>query len=319
MTIDNKLTYLQKVALEGEIAFSLCTAAHDSEIKFRTYLILREVDDEVKPFIIDCIKKSVTFDEDIIDRIYLEVISNITPVWLWIEEVISEIKLYTSKADPVLAGIAGPRLSIDKTKERKKMVESAFIAFARNAIFISPSSAQQLFNEIQNDYELEFLHRACFYLQDCCSKAMDITKETEVPEELMSCLFDIKKTLNFAAETKALIEDKPKKKQYSRITNLPLPGGDIPIEGTVVIIGSPDIVNHTHGTQSSPDVSYVVKKVFTDSGLSTEIRTCKTEAEANAFIEKVEKEYPELNKVCEFRVVRINAKEKNNKWSSKDS
>ena len=84
--MEENLTYLQKAALKGEIGFALSTAAHDAEIKFRIYLILKEVEERFKPFIIECVKEAVNFDETIIDRIYLEVLNNTIPVWLWIDQ-----------------------------------------------------------------------------------------------------------------------------------------------------------------------------------------------------------------------------------------
>ena len=73
MSIENDLTYLQKVALKGEIAFALSTAAHNTEIKLRTYLFLKEVGAELRPFILECIKEAVTFDESEIDRIKVSI------------------------------------------------------------------------------------------------------------------------------------------------------------------------------------------------------------------------------------------------------
>ena len=343
MPIEENLTYLQKVALKGEIGFALSTSAHNAEMKFRIYLILKEVEDKFKPFIIECVKESVTFDETIIDRIYLEVINNSIPVWLWIEEVIADIKLHLAIADAGLAGITGSKLSINKVQERKNLIESAFVLFAREALILSPDSAEQLFDEILNDNDLEFLYNACFYLKTCCPEIRAIRKGAikEVPEELMSCLFDIKKTMSFAIETKALSalnRAELKESRYQKITKSPLPTSDI--HGEIIAQGSFTIDNtisheelsnyisekiaelfegnsHTH-TTTTPSTVYVVKKVFTDSGLSTDIRICKTKEEAFNFVKKIEEEYPELTNTCEFQVhtEKVHDREKN-QWGPK--
>ena len=257
MTIEENLTYLQKVALKGEIGFALSTATHDAEIKFRTYLILKEVQDQFKPFILECIKESVTFDEDIIDRIYLEILNDTVPVWLWIDQVISDIKLHITSAE-MGSVLSSNRLSIDKLQERKNLVESAFVLFVRETIIVSTNASEQLLNQILDDYDLEFLHNACFYLKSCCAEIRNLKgEETEkdIPDEIMSCLFDIRKTLSFAVETKSLSDMNKRsseKRRYKKITNLPLPTEelteDIIAEGSFTIDGT--ITHHGHRISS---------------------------------------------------------------------
>lgn len=342
--MEENLTYLQKTALKGEIGFALATSAHDAEIKFRIYLILKEVEEKFKPFIIECVKEAVTFDESIIDRINLEVISNTVPVWLWIEEIIADIKLHLSIADAGLAGIAGSKLSINKVQERKNLIESAFVLFAREALILSPDSAEQLFDEILNDNDLEFLYNACFYLKTCCPEIRAIRKGAvkEVPEELMSCLFDIKKTMSFAVETKALSalnRAERRESRYQKITKSPLPTsesheeiiaqGSFTIDSTISHEELSNYIsekiaelfegnNHTRTNTNPSTTVYVVKKVFTDSGLSTDIRICKTKEEAINFVKKIEEEYPELANTCEFQVhtEKVHDREKN-QWGPK--
>lgn len=341
MPIEENLTYLQKVALKGEIAFALSTSSHDAEIKYRTYLILKEVDEKFKPLIIECIKEAVTLDEDVIDRIYLEVVNNTVPVWLWIDEIIADLKLPLKFADASSAVALGSKLSIDKVKERKNLIESAFIMFAREATMISPTAVEQLIERILNDYDLDFLESACFYLQDCIKEVRALRKEgTEIPEELMSCSFDIKRILNFAIETKALSElnkaERKINKRYQKITKQPLPTEDatesfvMNMDSTItheqlsqyisekiaeLFEGSP--INTAKVTPA--DTVYVVKKVFTDSGISTNIRVCRTEEEAVDFIKKIVKECPELMNVCEFQVHTERKNDKKDKWKPKDS
>jgi hypothetical protein len=322
MSMEENLTYLQKVALKGEIAYTVSTSAHDAEIKFRTYLILKEVSNKYRPLVVECIKEAVTFDESIIDRIYLDVIYNNTPDWLWVDEIISDIKLYTSIPDTSYA--TGIKLSINKLKERKNIIESAFILFARKALLISHSSVEKLLDKILDDYDLEFLHSACFYLKNGCSEIRCIKGDIkEVPEELMSCLFDVKKLLSFTIETDSLKEDFTNKGHAEEVTSgiihgsivLPIPEDFPKSNEEVSKYISEKIAELFEGKISKPSPSktvYVVKKVYIGSGLSTDIRICKTEEEARNFVEKVVKEYPELTKTCEFQIhmEKINGKEK---------
>ena len=38
---EDKLTYLQKVAIKGDISHALLTCAHNADVKFRFYMILK--------------------------------------------------------------------------------------------------------------------------------------------------------------------------------------------------------------------------------------------------------------------------------------
>ena len=336
--IEEQLTYLQKTALKGEIGFALSTSSHDTEIKFRTYLILKEVEDKFKPFIIECIKEAVTFDETIIDRIYLEILNGTVPVWLWIEEAIADIKIHLTSAQISSSVLTGLKLSIDKLQERKNLIESAFVLFAREAMMISPLAVEQLLGEVLEDNDLSFLQSACFYLKESCKEIQKFKNSEEVPDKLMSCVFDIKKILSFGIETKELSRlnrFENKQRTYEKITKQPLPTeitGEVLAEGSFTVTSEEisqyisekiaelfegNVSNHSYLKPKQPSSTvYVVKKVFTDSGISTDIRVCRSEEEAVNFIKKIIKEYPELTNVCEFQVERINDKEKNN-WGQK--
>jgi hypothetical protein len=339
--IEEQLTYLQKAALKGEIGFALSTSSHDTEIKFRTYLILKEVEDKFKPFIIECIKEAVTFDETIINRIYLEILNGTVPVWLWVEEAIADIKIHLNSAQISSSILTGLKLSIDKLQERKNLIESAFILFAREAMMISPLAVKQLLEEVLEDNDLDFLQSACFYLQESCKEIQKFKNSEEVPDKLMSCVFDIKKILSFGIETKELSRlnrFEKKQKTYEKVTKQPLPTeitGEVVAEGSFTVdntftseeisqyisekiaeLFEGNVSTHSYLKPKQPSSTvYVVKKVFTDSGISTNIRVCRSEEEAVNFIKKIIKEYPELTNVCEFQVERINDKEKNN-WGS---
>lgn len=320
MTIEENLTYLQKVALKGEVALALSTASHDTEIKYRIYLILKEVEDRFKPFIIDCLKGSLTFDEHIIDRIYLEILNNQVPVWLWVEEVIADIETHLSIANSGLSIIPDSKLSIDKLQERKNIIESSFMYFVRDAIILSPSAVEELLEKVLLKDNLDFLHEACFFLKSFCKEAKALAGENaEVPEELMSFTFDAKRILSFSAETAGLekLNRKAKKKVQSRNNTTNLQGnfvihGELDINNTITYEQLSNCISKkiaelfeeavAPSTVERPDTAYVVKKVFTDSGITTDIRICKTEEEAVNFVKRIVQEYPDITRSCEFRV-----------------
>jgi hypothetical protein len=320
----SKLTYLQKTALKGELALALSTSAHNTDIKYRTYLILKEVAPEYRAAIVECLKEMITFEESELDRIYLEVQNGTTPVWLWIEECIADIKFSLSTADPSLKYT---RISIESKKVRETLIESSFISFARKAILISPEAAEQLFNEILEDQDLEFLSTSCAYLKDSCSEVKAIKRLKSTPSKIMNHSFDIKNILNFNIETKTLSiinnEEEPatSKTEWAEPSNPVIIEGPMSHEQIAQCISNKiaelfgEAPNPSTSKSATDNVVYVVKKVFTDSGLSTDIRECKTKEEALNFIKDIEKKYPELASVCEFKVhtEKINDREKE-KW-----
>lgn len=329
MSIENDLTYLQKTALKGEIAYAVSTCSHNADIKYRLYLILKDINDELKPFILEAFKEAVTFDEEIIDRIYLETLSDQTPDWLWVEKVVSDIEVSIKLGD---TGYVGAKLDINKINERKKIVESAFISFGRTAILLSPLSANLLFNTILENNNLNFLNTACFYLKSICNEAINKNPNAEVKKEIMELEFDIRGMLHVSNETETLeeLENNPLKNRKPihspKRGQKPIQNETIVIEGSITpnelseylsqkVIElfegiNESSVNHVHGYEKetknnqSPNkqIKYVVEKVWFDSEMRQDIRTCDTLEEAVAFARKLEEEYPEQLEISKFVV-----------------
>lgn len=335
MTLEENLTNLQKVALKGEIAYAVSTCAHNTDIKYRLYLILKEVEEKDRPFVLQAFKESVTFNEEILDRIYLETLSGKVPVWLWVEKAIADMTESINLSD-----LTGIHLSINKKIERKRLVESAFIRFARETLLVSPSSANELFKAILEEDKLSFLHTSCYYLKDCYNeiKEKNFIKEQEVPEELMEITFDIREVLCYRVETEALEElnknplkkRQPLKENFTssvkrRVQKQPVQQEIIRIEGSIspselsdyisqkiteLFQGDSTDITTSSSVQASkePKISYVVQKVFNNTNIKTDIKECSTAEEAQEFIEKVKKEYPELQATCDFIICKKRSK-----------
>lgn len=317
-----QLTQLQKVAVEGEVAYIVSTAAHDAEIKMRIYFVLKEVEDMFKPFLYEAFKEAVTFDPEIVDRIYMETKTDTVPVWLWKEKAIADIKESLLLAD---TGMLSPKISVDKLYVRRRIVESAFIAFARKAALASPSSCLDLLETMESDYMFDFMSNSIFYLKSTCEE-LQITEgiETSISEKILECFYDIREFLNIRVETKALdvaermAQDRVKQNMMSTLT--PTENGFVvslnsdmsPQEVTELINNKLSELFSSVTKPKTPQVKYVVKKVFNNSNLTTDIRTCTTEKEAKEFIAKIKEEYPELMSTCDFVVCRekVNGKRK---------
>lgn len=312
MELNDKLTNLQRIALRGEIAYALSTCAHDAEMKYRIYVILKEVEEKYKPFLIQEFKDSTNFDEVVIDKIYLETLTNKVPVWLWIEKVIEDIKTALAL---VPAKDQGALISIDKLEERRKVIESAFISFARKALMICPDASEQLFNEMLKDIDLEFLHTTCFYLRNCCDEVRDLGyTHDKTKDAILDCQFDIRDLLSLRVESDTL-EVVSKKRNLKK----PKPKKKKPPMEVIEINGSisqaelseyisekiAELFKNVVSTETdTEEIKYIVKKVYKGTDITTDIRTCETKEEAEEFIEKVKKAHPDLQNSCEFIVCR---------------
>jgi hypothetical protein len=289
-------------------------------MKYRIYLILKEVEEKYKPFLIQEFKEATTFDDIIVDQIYLETLTNKVPTWLWIEKTIADIK---TSVLLVPARDQGALISIDKPEERKKIIESAFVNFSRKALLVCPEASEQLFNTILDDYELEFLHTSCFYLKSCCDEVRDLgCTHDHTSEDLLDCQFDIRDLLSLRIESEALEalsnpekilskikSKKPKKREPVEVIEI---NGSISKEELSSYLSEKitELFKNANFSDEDEEIKYVVKKVFTNTDISTDIKTCRTEEEAEEFIEKIKREYPELNKTCNFIVCRTKKNEK---------
>lgn len=315
MNADN-LTYLQKVALKGDIAHALVTCSHDADIKFRLYMILKSVAKELRPFVLEALKEAVLLNEDELNRVYFETLTDEVPVWLWTDKVIADIKKEL-KNELLTQSIS--KISIDKNAERKKLIESAFISLGRRAVLVSPEGSKALIDKVLEDDELSFLSTACFYLKELLNDFVKSNKVSckEISKGLLKIEFDINigisSTMDIPLpqssneeEISSSLEEEPDEKAEL--------AGSIIIEGSI----SPDELSQflsqkitellqnksEQKERNSANIKYEVQKVFLDSQIKTDIITCNSEEEAKEFIKRVKHEYPELESTCDFIIVK---------------
>lgn len=314
MELYENLTYIQKAAIRGEVAFALLTASHDDEIKFRIYLILRQLKKEFKMIFFEAIKEAVDFPEEEIYTIYLETLTDSFPTHLWINEVIADIKLNFQGVVASGAPVPVTKISINREEEKKRIIESAFILFSRKVIMKSAMLAEELLKAVEEEPSLDFLEQACFYLKGCCEEVKVLQQnQIQPPEDLLDCFFSPKEVMSFQLETEALsllseisekgdlispqfTKKKPRKKYISKKEK------DINQE----IL---DIFNKSISFEQKkpkPTYKYIVQKVFKESHLTVSLIECDTMEQAEKFIEAAKKEYPELMATCRFEIKIVN-------------
>jgi hypothetical protein len=320
MDLGEELSNIQRVALEGEVSYVISTSIHDADMKYRIYCIFRETEGSYREYLLRCFKETTTFNEEEINKIYFEAISDKVPVWIWSEKVIADIKESVRLAELSV----GSKLSVDKKEAKKKIAESAFVNFIKKAFLISVDATEQLLNDILEDPDLSFLHTSAFFLRSSCEEVRDAGNvQDKVSEEIMHCHYDIKDIMNFRVlseafnilnEKELLKREKPVKSKIRKTTINITP--DMTEEEISELISNKVLSTFKELSGSKSKLKYVVNKVFNDTQISTTIRTCNTREEAEKFIEKIKKEYPDLTSTCEFF---ISEEKEDSRWQTKDT
>ena len=315
MTLDN-LTQLQKAAIEGEVAKAFSTARHNSEILYRIYIILRHTPEEFKAYIPEILKEFIELDPMLVQRVVFEATAEEVPIWLWVDKVIADIKLSIK-----LATMDGMICDIDADKKliQKKIVKSAFVFFVRKTAMLCTKAAKDLCLKIMNEenLELDFLEDVCFTL---IPKIEEMEQTEVMPLDAFHTEFDIRDTLSFKVEKEILEpkeEKKPKPSKYKEVEmvnlekngmevrayRIDLPKNEKAVSDAVNQIMEELIKKGDPGEEKA--TKYAVTKEYSNSPVSTTLKTFDTEAEAESYKEQLEKGYPELMKSCRIKVKKV--------------
>ena len=316
MNENDKLTYMQQIAVEGEIAFALSTAPHNAEMKYRIYLILKELREDLRPYVISTVRKITKFPEGELERVFWELTQEEPPLWLWIDRCIADFKLAIYGGE--LTNTPESRLFVNKKEAKLLLIKSAFNRFIREVSICCSPAARQLLITVKEDRELEFLHPSCvFCLQELQLLEMSRPPKAKIPFTIMDMSFDMKNLLSFIMETEAL--EKAKKasaKVEDRAKNLMEKANAKDKQGFIEaldevissVIG--ETIEELAGEEDEPTtdrkkpVKYIVMKRFKTSNLQIPLRDFDTRKEALAFVDELIKNFPELKKVCTFDITK---------------
>ena len=315
--LNNKLAYMQQVALEGEIAFAVCTSAHNAEIKYRVYLILKDLQEDYRDYIIQAVKDITTFPEGELERVLWEVSQDDVPLWIWIDKCIADLKLATSQVE--LTNTPESRMSVRKKEAKLNLVKSAFNKFIREVSICCSQAARELLTRIQEDKDLEFLHPSCtFCLQELHSLEAVRPPKSKIPATVMEMTFDAKNMLNilsFAMETAELERlNKSSKDMECKAQNLLQKAKESDKEGFIEALD--EVISSVVGETieglakkesekklTSKGTRYIVMKKFTQSNFQIPLRDFNTQSEALLFVNELIENFPELKKVCTFNII----------------
>ena len=314
ISLDN-ITQLQKIAIEGEIAKALSTARHDEEILYRYYVILKQAPKEISYLLVQIIRDMVDIKQELLDRVALEVSLDITPLWIWVNRTVADLKLSLKLACADQIGSA----SMDRKGLQKKLMKSSFVYFVRSVAMMSPTAAITLCNHIINEepVELDFLEDACFAL---LTEVGELDVDERVNEAVLGTTFDISKILSYKVETSVI---EKRNQRGTEETNGDIKTSDKTDRGTTltstqVSLDSSEPVDISQllqktiaeileaqtKTEDKTSGKFVGVKEYEGCDVSTPLRECNSEEEAEKFIESMKKQFPELVKTVRFKICR---------------
>lgn len=291
------ITQLQKIAIEGEMAKAISTARHDEEILYRYWAILKKAPRELSYLLVQIFRDMVDIKQELLDKVTLEVSLDIAPLWLWVEKTVADLKLSMKLACADQLGDA----SINRKALQKKLIKSAFVFFVRDTAMISPTAALALCNHIINEEPLElgYLEDVCFAL---IPEISELDQDEKVNEEVIHTMFDINKVLSYKIETEVLEgHGKKKKSVKSELKNKDIEDGFVDFSEMLK-----KTINEILETQQEEEKKetgkFIVIKEYEGCDVSTPLRECNSQEEAEQFIESMKKQFPELLKTVHFRI-----------------
>ena len=308
----NDLTYLQKVALDGEIAFAIATSNHDDEVLFRMYSILTSVDDDIYPYVLDCFEELSNIPVEKIQRVRAEIALGKVPMWIWENKTVSDLKECIKLADPATSMSS---TSADNKMLKLKLVESAFIFFIRKVAMLSAQASKSICLKILEEPKLECLFQACScMLQEIEELPMNKKVSKETFKKLMEEHFDMRDTLSYKLETKALNmlirseKEEAKRKPKVELNKESFKNEEMPERQKSFeeifneFLAEDDVFQAIFQQANSFEEpkEYIVKKIFKSSGKATTLETFKTKREAESFIKDIITNMPELLQTCTF-------------------
>jgi len=292
-----KLTYAQKVALEGEVALTIASANHDEDLAYMIYLTLSNVPTDLYPFLLGCFRKMCDLPDEVFIKIRNEINLNNVPLWLWRDKCIADLRESIR-----LSTKSNTELSANPKTLRKKLLESSFLVFIKKIAYVYPQAAIDLCEDIMKTEELEFLNTICMVLIQELSNLAVKNKPTKKDLNLvMNTLIDFRELLTFAVECQenkrnGIPEEPEETGEESEMSAEEITEKiDTLVQSIFNTVPKKFIVK-----KPAQETLFIVKKYFKGSKNNTVLRTFKTKREAESFVREILEQFPDLERTCTF-------------------
>ena len=184
---------------------------------------------------------------------------------------------------------------------------------------VSPTAAITLCNHILNEepVELGFLEDACFAL---LTEVGELDVDEKVNEAVLGTTFDTSKILSYKVETNVIekrnqrdmeetngdikTSDKTDKGTTLTSTQVSLDSFE-PVDISQLLQKTiAEILEAQTKAEDKTSGKFIVVKEYEGCDVSTPLRECNSEEEAEKFIESMKKQFPELVKTVRFKICR---------------
>lgn len=307
----DKLTQYQKIALEGDLVSALMTVKHDAELIYRLYTIIKspstvaDSTTHLNKYMREFIEEKTSLSDRVIDKLFAEFSNNSYPAWIWADRIAADIKLsllFASSDTMVTLPV-----SLNKKELQKTIIRSAFVRYVRDVAHTHIPSALYLCEKIRENNDLSFLHDICYTtIADFEDVNIDSLLDVSVPETVFHSNFDIRKLLNFRAET-IILEKLDEKEKLSKKERKNKEKCDAfywsrdNIESRmdeVIANASPQLKK----TDAEPEEKYEVIKVFKKLGVSTPLKTFDSKEEAEFYVATILNHFPDIQSTVDFLI-----------------
>ncbi len=161
------LTYIQKVALRGELGRMVALySKHDEDIPYGCFMAMSmyTVDyfNDVKSILTELI------DEEIVQRVAFYYQSHIVPYNIYADKMIADM-LYYITGDESVANVM--------------YLRSIFCSFIKKLSEMSPTTCHTILNKVMQEGELSALHEDAFYLRSNIPLPIEVKKDSMTEQE----------------------------------------------------------------------------------------------------------------------------------------
>lgn len=290
----NELTFIQQIALEGEVSALMYNTSDDTEKMYYAFMKLALCEDRHLLVYKSEFKKYL--DETIVDDIVRYRYMELIPTYLFINKYIKEIR-----------GMLGEDCgSMRIAKYPVEVVKSKFVLAMRELLTYIPVTANAIIDGISRELEddIEFLRPITFALKE--EAPLSVIEQQvgyDVKVKLLSAPIDKAPVLSLQIEEERLAKEERLKGMSSeeRVKDC-LTSLASALDSFVALAKGEDPSSSDEYEEAPEKLVYLVKKIDISNGQVVFTKEFDTQKQAADYIKNVVKDYPEIVKRYNFVV-----------------
>lgn len=273
------ITFEENLLIKSEVASSMKSSVHNAARVLKAYFFLKYKPKELQQYYYEAFSEYIS--ENDLNMVIAEVSLNEHSFTLWINSILEDIQYYLK-----------PNKEYDFNNKQAYIDETryAFYCFVDIVFSLNQDAAVQLLRAVLDDYRCEFLNQVAFvrlteYLNAEIDEPNDLEtkKMQEVKEE------HYKHILAFSFQPRAVIEA-IRYQNYQEDNQLSEEKTE-----------EEECFSEIKQKKSTHEV----QKILKENNKIISSRKFASKAEAKEFLENMQKEYPDLFRIFDFKIVKI--------------